>query len=231
MKSNMRSITENIAVFTTNHPFIGPMLWILAVQYFIVQLIVVAAWPVAHSWKENYISDLGNTVCGPYQGMYVCSPSHLLMNLSFIMFGITIALGAVLLYTQFRRTRLSLIGFILMIMSGVGSVLVGLFPENVGPVPHYIGALLGLVVGNISIVVLAVALKDMNKLFRVYSSTTGLICLIAFTLFYFETYLGIGKGGMERVVSYGFTLWMIMFGVYATVRIMRIKKRANKRSV
>ena len=112
---------QRIVVFTDKYPFLGPIVWILSVQYFIVQLIVAGVWPQAYDWKHNLISDLGNTMCGIYDGRYVCSPLYGLMNLSFVIFGITMALGAILIYTEFRRTNWSLIGFVLMSLAGFGT--------------------------------------------------------------------------------------------------------------
>ncbi len=48
-----------------------------------------------------------------------------------------------------------------------------------------------------------------------------LVSLSAFVLFSSEIYLGIGRGGMERLISYPFTVWMIAFGLYMT--IVRVK--------
>lgn len=221
MKKSMGKMHRRITVFTNKHPIIGPAFWILSVQYFVVQLIVIAAWPVPHSWKNNFISDLGNTVCGPYSGLYVCSPLHPLMNLSFIIFGITMAIGSLLIYTEFKRTNWTLIGFVLMSLSGFGTVLVGLFSENTIASMHMIGAFLALGIGNVSILVLACSLRGVRKAVRIYSAMTAIICLTAFVLFILDIYLGIGRGGMERLVSYPFTVWMILFGLYMTAVRMR----------
>src|ERR1043166_10163892 len=74
---------------------IGAAVWLLAIQFFISQFVVQSAWTTPFSVTENYISDLGNTACGPYPAgsrMYVCSPWHALMNASFIILGLTILL-------------------------------------------------------------------------------------------------------------------------------------------
>ena len=55
---------RRIAVFTDKYPLLGPLVWVLSVQYFLVQLIVAAAWHPPYSWAHNLISDLGNTACG-----------------------------------------------------------------------------------------------------------------------------------------------------------------------
>ena len=201
--------------------FVGGLLWVSSIQYFIVQLIVIAAWTVPHSFANNFISDLGNTECGTYAGLAVCSPLHLLMNISFVAFGITMAVGSLLLARKFSQTRLSRLAFGLMILSGIGTVLVGLFPENTINELHMTGAVLGLGVGNLSVLLLGIALKDIHPILRAYTVGSGLLSLMAFALFAGELYLGIGRGGMERLISYPFTVWMISFGVYVLVTRVR----------
>jgi hypothetical membrane protein len=207
-------LIAKLRTIATDKTWAAPVLWISSVQYFVAQLIVIAAWPVPHSWQQNYISDLGNTACGAYENVAVCSPLHPLMNISFAIFGLTIFVGSILFYAQFERTRLSAVSFSLMALSGVGSVLVGAFPENTISELHFIGAFLGLVIGNVAIVLLAFALKKLHIAFRLYSAASGVVALIAFGLFYSQNYLGVGVGGMERVVSYSFTTWMVVFGIY-----------------
>lgn len=214
---------SRIIVFTDKYPHLGPLFWILAVQYMIVQVVVASAWINGYDWKNNFISDLGNTVCGTYGGLYVCSPLHALMNLSFIIFGLTMAIGSVLIYTEFERTKLSLAAFLMMSFAGLGTILVGLFPENTIGQLHMLGAFLGLGVGNMSIVILSVALKRVHSLFRIYSLLSGLISIVALVLFLLHVYGDLGRGGMERLVSYPFAIWMILFGLYMSA--VRIKAR------
>src|SRR4029450_761647 len=82
----------------------GAIVWILAIQFFIAQIFVQSAWTTPFSLTANFISDLGNTTCGPYpagSGNYVCSPWHAGMNTSFIVFGVIILLGAGLTWRAF----------------------------------------------------------------------------------------------------------------------------------
>ncbi|HSX36909.1 MAG TPA: hypothetical protein VLG13_02205, partial [Patescibacteria group bacterium] len=59
-------IRKRVAEFTDRFPLIGPLVWVLSVQYFVAQLLVASSWPLAYSWRRNLISDLGNTACGHY---------------------------------------------------------------------------------------------------------------------------------------------------------------------
>ncbi len=196
---------------TTLH---GPLLWASSIQYFIVQLIVIVAWTVPHSFANNFISDLGNTECGTYAGLAVCSPLHLLMNLSFVTFGITMFVGSMLLWRRFERNKLSTFGFLLMMAAGVGTMLVGLFPENTINSLHMLGAVLGLGVGNLSVLFLGIGLGHIHPAMRTYTILSAVLSLTAFVLFAIAEYAGLGRGGMERLISYPFTVWMITFGIY-----------------
>ena len=216
-------IHRRITVFTDKYPFIGPLVWILSIQYFVTQFIAATVWPIPYSWAQNVISDLGNTACGTYVDRYVCSPSHVLMNTSFLLLGITMAVGSMLIYTEFRRSRLSFFGFICMALAGLGTVLVGLFPENTISGFHFIGAFLALGVGNLGMVILAFAITQARASFRIYTFLSGILALTAFNLFAAHVYLGLGSGAMERIASYPQTVWLILFGLYMTGTRLRAR--------
>lgn len=215
--------TRKIAIFTDRYPLVGPIVWILSVQYFVAQIIAASVWSPAYSWTNNLISDLGNTLCGPYLGRMVCSPDHGLMNLSFVLLGVIMALGSLLIYQEFRESKWSLIGFGMMALAGLGSILVGGFPENTIGLLHQIGAFLGLGVGNLSLIILALALHRVRRSFRIYTIATGIISLAAFILFVSGIHLGIGGGTIERIAGYPQTLWLILFGIYMTRSHLRSK--------
>lgn len=218
-----RMVAARVQRFTERHPFIGPIFWLLAVQYFVVQVVVATAWPRMYDLKTNLISDLGAVAtCGPFDGRYVCSPLADLMNLSFMVFGVTIAAGAALIYREFKRTNVSKTAFVLMAISGLGTVMVGAFPEDTMPVLHQVGAVLALLFGNVAIVLLAASLRGIRTGFRIYTYASGVISIVAFVLFISGINFGLGDGGMERVISYPFTIWMMLFGAYMTIVRLRV---------
>lgn len=199
-----------------NKKLLGSILWIICIQYFVVQFIAAAAYVGQFSWTQNTISDLGNTACAVYGGRYVCSPQYALMNASFILLGITQLLGALLLYSVNKSVQ-NLLGYGCLVMAGVGTIIVGLYPENViGPM-HALGAALPFVLGNIAMIVLANKSKFPTWL-KYYSILGGSIGLVALVLFMTKNFLGIGLGGMERVVAYPQTFWMIVVGMYYLIR-------------
>lgn len=196
----------------------GAFIWILAIQFFIAQAIVQAAWTTPFSLTANYISDLGNTTCGPYpvdSNMYVCSPRHAWMNASFIVQGVIILVGIALLARAFPAGRARTVGLVLLALAGPGSILVGMFPENVNITPHTIGAAAHFVSGNLGIAVLGGVLTATRRQrpLAIFSIISGIVGLLATMLFISGNYLGTGIGGMERIAAYPLPLWLIVVGV------------------
>jgi hypothetical membrane protein len=68
-----------------------------SLQYFVAQVIAASAWEPPYSWRLNAISDLGAVGCGPFDGRSVCSPLNGVMNASFILLGLAMTAGSVLL--------------------------------------------------------------------------------------------------------------------------------------
>ncbi len=204
--------------FTDRYPWVGPTVYILSILYLLAQIAVGWVWHPPYSVIHNSISDLGNTVCGIYCGADVCSPRHGLMNAAFIFLGVVMAVGSLLIYQEFtERKRLeqlaALVGFVCLSMAGLGSILVGLFPENTIGYMHITGAALAIGVGNIGVLVLGLGLtlpeglRNFMLLIGIFS-TTALICFACHQDF------GIGAGGMERIAAYPQTFWLIRFGLY-----------------
>ncbi len=194
-----------------NATTLAAVAWVLNVQYFVVQLIVGATSTVPFSLTNNTISDLGNTVCGQYGSRLVCSPNHDLMNASFVIVGLTIIIGGVL-FARSSKNTWARCGFIGLVLSGIGTIVVGLFPENSPGNYHALGASLPFVVGNISLIILGLSLR-LGKLSFWITTGVGLLSLVALILFMTHRYGPLGHGGMERIVAYPQTIWMIYYGV------------------
>jgi hypothetical membrane protein len=204
---------KKIKVFTDKYPIIGPTFWIISAQFFIVQFIVALGWPVHYSFKNDTISDLGNTVCGMYDTRFVCSPYYSWMNVSFIVLGATMIAGSTLIYQEFKKNKVNKLGFWLMALAGFGTILVGVFPENTIRFFHFTGALLPFLLGNIALLVFGLSLGLRGR-FKIYTIASGAVALIALPLFFTHNYLGLGRGGMERLVAHPQTVWLVAFGIY-----------------
>jgi hypothetical membrane protein len=204
---------KRIKVFTDKYPLIGPTFWIISIQYFVIQLVVALGWPVPYNFSLDAISDLGNSACGIYADRYVCSPYFTWMNVSFVVLGATMIAGSTLIYQEFRKNNANKLAFMFMALAGFGTILVGVFPENTIGYFHFTGALLPFLLGNIALIIFGFSLGLDGK-FKIYTIASGIVALVALGLFTAHIYLGLGLGGMERLVSHPQTVWLITFGIY-----------------
>jgi hypothetical membrane protein len=204
---------NRVANIGHKRPGLGPVLYISCLQYFVVQLAVAEQWNPPYSWSRNTISDLGNTACGRFDGRPVCSPPHDLMNLSFIALGVAMLIGSVLIRQTNPDNHGTSIGFRCMEIAAAGVILVGLFPENRISALHGIGATLAFVVGNVSVILLGMFWRIPAHL-RVFSICLGVLALAALVAYTSSHFAGLGEGGMERVVAYPQTVWLVVIGAY-----------------
>ncbi len=195
----------------------GPYLYLSNLQYFVVQFVVSLRWSPAFSLHHNTISDLGNTACGRFNGRYVCSPLHTLMNVSFIVLGVTMIAGSVLIGHALPPTRARNLGFLFMAIAGVGVVVVGIIPENTVSALHGLGATLPFTFGNVGVIVLGLSLT-LPRALRLVTLSLGTVALAALVFYASSHYLGLGEGGIERLVAYPQTVWLILLGGYLLVQ-------------
>lgn len=194
------------------------VIWICAAQFFIVQVVVQSRWTTPFSLATNYISDLGITACGlypPVTGMYVCSPWHALMNMSFVLQGVIILAGALLARPAFSGRRWAAAVFVLLVVTGVCIAGVGLFPADVNNGAHVVSAGTQFITGNAALIVFGVGASRAQRwrAFAVVSTVLGVIGVLATGLFAQGYGLGLGVGGMERVAAYTLPVWLIISGV------------------
>jgi len=198
-------IDQNSLARSGSQLALGSVFWVLCVQYYVVQVIAALAWKLPFSLAQNSISDLGNTVCGAYGSRVVCSPLHGLMNASFVVLGLLMAVGAFLIYLGLPWGRLTSAGLACLAIAGLGTILVGAFPENTVSALHIVGAALPFAVGNIGLVFLGLA-AGIPKWLRWYALISGIVALLALAFFLTNNYLGLGLGGLERLVAYPQTI-------------------------
>jgi|WetSurMetagenome_2_1015567.scaffolds.fasta_scaffold63269_2 hypothetical membrane protein len=190
---------------TFNDAKVAGTLLILGGVQFVIALIIAEAIYPGYSISVNYISDLG--VWG--------RPSAIVFNPSILLFGLTVLASSYFIHRQFHNRALA----VLFAISGAGTLGVGLFPENTFilnglPIIHSLSALLAFVVGGITAVA---AYKITKAPFRYLSIIMGAATLTAFVLFITTSNsgaLGIGAGGLERMMAYPTLLWIIGFGGY-----------------
>jgi len=168
----------------------GVLLFVGSVQCILGLVIAEALYP-GYSVSEDYISDLG------------VGSTALIFNSSVFLLGVTIILGAYFIQRAFGSRLLS----VLLILTGFGAMGVGLFSKTFGVI-HFIASLIIFLFGGLS----AIASYKVQKPPLSYISVVlGALTLVALVLFGSNTYLGLGRGGMERMIAYPTLLWAVGF--------------------
>jgi hypothetical membrane protein len=198
----------------TRRTDIGGMCWILTtVVFFAGQIVAQAAWiGTPYSLVHNPISDLGTTVCETVNRgttvLYVCSPLHTVMNISFAVTGVLILLGLVLTRNVWPRRRLTTWGLSCLALAGLGKVVVGFVPWNVDPTIHTLGGL-GFIIADVGLILLGLAIGRELRWLASLPLLLGVVGLIGL-MGWRSGVIVVGVG--ERLADYPMFVWFVVLG-------------------
>ncbi|HEV7870706.1 MAG TPA: DUF998 domain-containing protein [Modestobacter sp.] len=168
----------------------GGLAWVLTLQFFLAEAIAAAQYG-GYSYSANVISDLGTAD----------SSARLLMNASFVLQGLLIATGALLLGPALSGTG-GRLARALLVIAGLGVLLVGLFPSDGNATVHEIAAGAHFLGGGLGLIALAYGLRPRSEALGTALALLGLSGVIGTIFFGSVVFLGLGEGGMERVAGY-----------------------------
>ena len=172
----------------------GWLLFASTVQFSIVMIIAESLY-AGYSVSTNYISDLGVKSTGP------------LFDTSISLVGIAVIIGSYLLYKVYRSKIFS----ILILLTGIGALSVGIFNESFGNIHGYV-SLLTFVAGALTSIV---SYRYVKSPFSYMAVILGVFSLAALVLVEgAKATLGLGVGGIERMIVYPFLLFGVGFGGY-----------------
>jgi len=92
----------------------------------------------------------------------------------------------------------------------LGSMGIGLFPETAWAI-HMIAGLVTAIFGGLSAIASYRMLKAPLSYFAIL---LGVMTLISLALWISNVFLGLGTGGMERMIFYPVPIWAMGFGAY-----------------
>jgi len=163
-----------------------------------------------------YFSGVCNTLPGcaaPIQ------PASAVIVFSFFLSGVFILWSGYLIRSATSHKLFGLgilIAGVLLVLIGASYLPLYLGATALGPVGaaydlHVASAILAFV---LAIVLMISAYRITRSPFRYFSLVLGLVALVSFLSFGSGNYLGLGLGGIERVLIYSFEAWIIGFGAY-----------------
>jgi hypothetical membrane protein len=192
-----------------NEKAAGVLFFVAAVQFILGLVISEALYP-DYSLSGNYVSDLG------------IGPSAIVFNSSVFLLGLLLVIGV---YFIRQLSDFKMLNIFLFLMA-IGAMGVGVFTEDF-PIAHAAVALMAFFFGGLSAIASAKVLK---KPFSLVSIALGAMTVGALVLYSSgiitsgsltgnvaydsNFYLGLGPGGMERMVIYPALLWLAGFGAY-----------------
>jgi hypothetical membrane protein len=179
----------------------GGLAWVLTLQFFLVEAIAAAQYG-GYSYSADVISDLGTAD----------SAARLLMNASFVLQGVLIAAGVLLLGPGLAGTG-GRLARVLLVLAGLGVVTVGLFPADGSATVHEIAAGAHLLGGSIGLIAVAYAVRPRSEGLGTTLAVLGLVGVIGTIFFGSAVFLGLGEGGMERVAAYVIPIGLAVAGI------------------
>jgi hypothetical membrane protein len=194
---------------------LGAYLWSFCFQFFVAEQIARLGWTGHYSMALDYISDLGA----------IRSPLHWVMNGSFVLQGLLIFFGAVLVGPFFPPRWVYRVVLVLLAVAGVGVLFVGLFPEDSDFRLHILGAVAHFFGGNVAMVLLgrvmirrSVCEPSIVRSESWITFTAGSVGLLATLALAFRgspswTALGWQAGTVERLAAYPLPLWLTWTGL------------------
>ncbi|MCP1412715.1 DUF998 domain-containing protein [Paenarthrobacter sp. A20] len=230
---------------------VGGWAAITPIHYFIVEAVAIAAWlgNPGYERRAHVISDLGAAHCGPFNGYEVCSPLNWLMNVSFVLQGAAMILGAVLVNTavlsiaaepgarvitprmasESRRAAESIpwlaAGVVraLILVAGIGQAMVGLVPEDTDLALHLVGAGMYFIAGPLSLAILGVVWRRHTQM-----SWFVLVCgavSLGTTIYILAVGLRVEEpGAIERTMAYPIIMGLSMVGLVVARRVTKQRK-------
>jgi hypothetical membrane protein len=183
------------------------VLFFLAVTQFVLCLIIAEALYPGYSVSDNYISDLG------------VGPSAIVFNSSAFLLGLLLLAGT---YLQRRSPNFKTLNILLLLMA-IGAMGVGVFTKDFTLAHGAVSSMAFFFAGLSAIA----SFKVLQKPLSLISIVLGAMTLTALALFsagiitsgsltsniaYDSSFfLGLGPGGMERMIVYPALMWLAAF--------------------
>jgi hypothetical membrane protein len=201
---------------------IGAISLLLPLAYFLGQVIAQSASRAPYSVREQTISELGVTTRGTFTNPitkvshHIDSPLHVVMNASFVLFGVGVLLGVWLIIRPlWPGRRLRKVGLVLVGLCGLALVLAGFAPGDVRPTLHYIAGGFQFPAQNIGMILLGLAAIRTRPSLGWFTLLCGLVGMAGLIFQGTPPHVGLGYGGWQRVAGYPFAIWNITIGATA----------------
>lgn len=200
---------------------IGTASWLALAAYIPIELAVMNASTAPYDPMRQVVSTLGVTVCdsepNPLLGDVVCSPQHLLMNWTFTISGIAIAIGALCLRPLLPAERRVTAAAWMLAAVGLSYTTSGVIPADVDLLWHTVLALPGMFLQIPAWIMLARALRGPRPALALWTAAAVAVHLLGIAGLIVSPFVD-GPGGLlQRAIVWPSYVW----AVGAAVMVLR----------
>jgi hypothetical membrane protein len=182
-----------------NGKIAGILVFVASAQFIIALIVAEALYP-GYSVAQNFISDLGATCLAT---CVIVQPTSMIFNSSITLLGLLTIVSSYFI----KRWSGSRVLTFFVAMIGVGATGVGVFPETTGVI-HHIVSLITFVFAGLSAITSYKVQKAPSSYFSVL---LGVMTLATLVMYVSNVFLGLGPGGMERMIVYPALIWAVAF--------------------
>lgn len=199
----------------------GALMWAVQPLYVVAEVGTALTATAPYTLANNTISDLGATTCTsigyPFGEVPVCSPWHLLLNSSFVVFGLLIAIGALLLRGWLPSGPAATTSVALWVLSGLSSIATGLVPLDQNLELHAVVSLPVFVAQPLALLATGVALRQRAGL-SPSALAVGAVSLLGTVVYLGRTGSAELGGLFERLALWPGYLWLPFLAVVVLSR-------------
>lgn len=190
----------------------GLLLMVATAQFFVAMAVEADLRP-GYSDSANTISDLGVNINGwSYAWIF---------NSSIILLGILTFVAVLLLIPIFPRRRLATLAEVFLMIGIAGAIAVGIFTEQTYPQyhAHDIASIVTFLFANFGLLFMGIAMFrdpvwDFHAPLTLILGLVAVLSLADYVASWLAKsgYLGLGEGGLERVVAFPVLIWAFVMG-------------------
>lgn len=194
--------------------------WLFQWLYVVAEIAIGLKASANYSFVDHTISELGSTSCRFVDGTpeQICSPWHFAMSITFIYFGSSLALGAIVLRRARPPGALATASLALWIVSGLSSIAVGLVPVNLHPGLHTAVAVWVFAAQPLALVLLGLSLRPAYRRLGGMTILVGALSAVGSIGFLLLLGSATGGGAFERLALWPGYLWVSVIAFAALRR-------------
>lgn len=204
-------ISSILYAYRNTSPFpsrMGLLSWMALLSYFPIELVIISQTTKPYSIMDQAMSDLGVLSCGydayPLSAYEICSPMAHEMNVIFILTGMLIASGAVLIHHFWGGSKWTIVATVLLVIYGLGYTVSGIYPADINFLAHTLPSIPSMLFQIPAMYIIARFIRHKWPGLAQFT----FVCMSISTLSLILMIIGLPAGLMQRLLYFSVWFWM-----------------------